>query len=62
MKHKAEIVNTDDDDCPSGWECALLDEYLHEGEEEENDEKEDQEEEEEEGWEENLLGVHVVDE
>lgn len=62
VKHKAEIVNIDDDDCASGWECSLLDEYLPETEEEEKDEKENQEEEEEEGWEEKLLGVHVVDE
>lgn len=56
VKHKAETVNIDDDDCASGWECSFLDEYLPETE------KENQEEEEEEGWEEKLLGVHVVDE
>lgn len=52
MKHKAEIVNIDDDDCASG---SFLDEYLPETEEEEKDEKDNQEEEEEEGWEEKLL-------
>lgn len=56
MKHKAEIVNIDDDDCASGWECSFLDEYVLETEEEDKDEKENQEEEEEEGWEEKLLG------